>query len=588
MGLVLVQKIIRIIAMEKCLMSAMSKKCRLAVVIVLSAYIIKNLLVGADSDEGYGIVLGYRLAMGDRLLLEMWEPHQTSAIFTFLFIGPFLRLTGGTGFLNIYLRMIYFLIQGVISYFVYRTFRTCIFNGEKRDALWLALVFFVLSPKCIYIPEYSNLHIWFFTLLCLSVLWYSSVESPLKGRRWLLGAAGLALACDVLAYPSMAILFPVFFVYIWSKADKKTDCVIFTAPCMFGGALFFSYLVSYMTFDQVVQVIPRILSDGTHKVDFFQKVLNWFISFGEIILILFFTGIAAMVLTVAHCRIKREKSSKMAHFLVYFFLVQVAYQFYCWFTSEFKASYPLVIYSFILLSGVFCYKKDKLTSSTEKPKDEICLYLIFITLVNYFGVMLMSNWEPIHLMPYLILGVLGGLRYLGGYVSKHIPSWKDKALPVLCGILVFSNVFGYCWLYIGGEWNHNSILTLGGVNREGVRGGILTSYMSAYRYNSNEEVWTEAVPAGSTCLYVGVDQYYYMFGDCKIAAASTISTPVYDENLLAYWELNPDRYPDVVVVESWFGDMRAAPEDSFIRQWLEKEFHASRVAEYSYVAVYYK
>ena len=121
-----------------------------------------------------------------------------------------------------------------------------------------------------------------------------------------------------------------------------------------------------------------------------------------------------------------------------------------------------------------------------------------------------------------------------------------------------------------------------------MRRGILTSYMSAYRYNCNAEVWKEAVPEGSTCLYVGPDQYYYMFGDCRIAAASTISTPVYDENLLAYWELNPDRYPDVVVVESWFGDMSAAPEGSFIRQWLESEFHAVQVTEYSYIAVYYK
>ncbi|MFR8791977.1 hypothetical protein [Gallintestinimicrobium sp.] len=46
------------------------------------AYTAKNLFIGADTDEGYGIMAGYRLAMGDRLLLEMWEPHQTSAIFT--------------------------------------------------------------------------------------------------------------------------------------------------------------------------------------------------------------------------------------------------------------------------------------------------------------------------------------------------------------------------------------------------------------------------------------------------------------------------------------------------------------------------
>lgn len=49
-------------------------------VLAIIAYTLKNLLIGTDTDEGYGIMVGYRLAMGDRLLLDMWEPHQTSAI----------------------------------------------------------------------------------------------------------------------------------------------------------------------------------------------------------------------------------------------------------------------------------------------------------------------------------------------------------------------------------------------------------------------------------------------------------------------------------------------------------------------------
>lgn len=50
-------------------------------ILAIIAYTAKNLFIGADTDEGYGIMVGYRLAMGDRLLLEMWEPHQTSAIY---------------------------------------------------------------------------------------------------------------------------------------------------------------------------------------------------------------------------------------------------------------------------------------------------------------------------------------------------------------------------------------------------------------------------------------------------------------------------------------------------------------------------
>lgn len=80
---------------------------------------VKNLLIGTDTDEGYGIMVGYRLAMGDRLLLDMWEPHQTSAIFTALFIGPFVRLTGGVNYLNLFLRVVFSRFrQGSVSSYI--------------------------------------------------------------------------------------------------------------------------------------------------------------------------------------------------------------------------------------------------------------------------------------------------------------------------------------------------------------------------------------------------------------------------------------------------------------------------------------
>lgn len=563
-------------------MKALNKKCRLAIIIALTAYIVKNIFVGADNDEGYGIVLGYRLVMGDRMLLEMWEPHQTSAIFTALFIAPFLRLTGGVAFLDLYLRIVYFLIHGAIAILVYHTLRTCVFYGKKQEALWLALVFFVSSPKCIYIPEYSNLHIWFFTLLCFSVLWYVHTGFNLKNGYWLLPtAAGIFLTCDVLAYPSMVILFPVFFALLWRKSVKKIACLFFALPCMAGGVLFCGYLLSYMTVGQILQVIPYIMGDGSHQTDSWGKVMDWLFSFGEMALVLLVTGLVAGILTVVYCYFKNKKQAIAAYFLVFFFILQTVYQFYCWFTSEFNATYPHLLYCFLLLSGIYCYFR-----SDNRQKSG--LYLILVSFIAYFGVMLLSNWEPIHLMPYLILGVLGGLMYWSDYLTGLMTSWKGKVLPILCSVMIFSNVFGYCWLYVDGGWNHNSILTVRGINREGLRKGILTSYMSAYQYNTDQATWKEAVPAGSICLFVGPRQFYYMFGDCTIAAASTISTPIYDHKLMDYWEINPDRYPDIVVVESWFGDMRGAVEDSFIRQWLENEFCASQVEDYSYFTVYRK
>ena len=168
--------------------------CILAVI----AYTLKNLFIGADTDEGYGIMVGYRLAMGDRLLLDMWEPHQTSAIFTALFIAPFVWLTGGVNYLNLFLRFVFFPIQAGISVFLYKTIRKAAPRIDAPVAALMGVLYYVTTPKSIFIPEYSNLHNWFFALMVLCMICYLTGE----GRLRYLVLSGIFMTCDVLAYPS--------------------------------------------------------------------------------------------------------------------------------------------------------------------------------------------------------------------------------------------------------------------------------------------------------------------------------------------------------------------------------------------------
>lgn len=125
-----------------------------------------------------------------------------------------------------------------------------------------------------------------------------------------------------------------------------------------------------------------------------------------------------------------------------------------------------------------------------------------------------------------------------------------------------------------------------GISREGVRGGILTSYMNSYRYNDNYDHFSEIVSAGSMILYLGPSQFYYMMGDCRIASPTTISTPEYDESLELYYELHPERFPDVVVMESCYGDVSYFAEDDYIFTWLDDSYGPYEIEEYPYVRVY--
>lgn len=564
------------------------KKLMILLLFALLIYTIKNIFVGADVDEGYGMVLGWRLVNGDRLFLDMWEPHQTSGIFTALFMKLILWLRGGNmDYLNLLLRVAFFLVQGLIAYLVCRVFAACLLDDDQQEyAVYFAFIYYLTTPKCIFIPEYSNLQVWFFTLAALGFIrYYRSRDTSSPYRIIWLVFAGFMLACDVLAYPSMLLLFPPCLILIGKCHIRSplAEFIAFILPCLLGAGVFIAYIFSYMSFDELRYVLPHILTDGSHDISLSESILTALASFGMILLMIAgISAVAFLILTVYRKNSKKALTEKgsFAVFLLLWFLVQTIMQFYYWFAGNYNSGYPQISYLALMFFGIILY-------FVQYSSKKAGFLLILFSFLSYAALILLSNWEPIHLSVYLVMGLLGGLLFVGKFLKDSLPS-GNRWFSIILAVFILSNVFGRCYLMIGGEEVHSTIFNVRGINRQGVRAGIFTSYMNAYRYNTTLPDWQEIAPDGSTVLYVGPSQHLYMLSNTTIAAPSTISTPTYDESLLSYWELNPERYPDVVAVESWFGDIPLYGEDSFIMQWLENEFQASEIIDYSYVRVYRK
>ncbi len=547
--------------------------CILAVI----AYTLKNLFIGADTDEGYGIMVGYRLAMGDRLLLDMWEPHQTSAIFTALFIAPFVRLTGGVNYLNLFLRVVFFPIQAGVSVFLYKTIRKAAPQVDASVSALMGLLYYVTTPKSIFIPEYSNLHNWFFALMILCMVRYLTGEGRL---RWLV-FSGIFMTCDVLAYPSMVLVFLccMGFLLLRKSARKGREVLAYLLPCVLSAGAMFGYLLTYMTPQTMLQMVGEILGEGSHQTSAAEKLLDWGKSLGETLLILLAALlIAGLIRWLVEKKMKKQLPELLRAPGMLFFLIVFVIQIGFWLFSSFNAIYPQLLLMALSLEGIYIYlRKDR--------AETLFFRWILLVFVNYFAVLLLSNWEPMLLNTYLILGAEAGLAVLSGYWQKT-SAYGKKALQVLCLCLVLGNAFSYTYLILGSQEYHASVIrNVRGINRKGLRAGILTDYMTAYRYNNNMEIWQEAVPDGSTVLYVGPSQFYCMLGEHTQASPDTICSMIYDERLLDYWELHPERYPDVVVFESSYGDIRQEG-DNFIWHWLMEDFQPTKRKDYPYIAVF--
>ncbi len=577
-------------------LSGRKKVCFWILVAALVFYTIKSIFVGADIDESYGVTLGYRLVQGDLLLWDMWEPHQTSGIFTALFIRLILLFTGGSlHYMTVFLRICFFLVQAGIALYLYYSLKDCIPVLDRPERILFAMLCYLTTPKCNYVPEYSNLHMWFSTLLILFLLQYFCKDSRNFGRGLYLVLAGGMLACDVLAYPSMVLFYPFCagVILFFSDTDKKRrnwrGLLQFTLPCVLGAAVFLGYIGSYMSMDDIALVVPAILGDGSHQMSMAEKTGIWLSDGFMILLVILGCAAVAAVLILPIKKIygrkadfsNTQKWNGTVFLLCAWFVTQMVYQIICWLNSDYNSGYPQIVYAAVPLLGLWCVRKCR-------KKEQIGLLMIWFSIVNYIALNLFSNWRPLCLNVYLVIGLLGGMLCWRQYFWEKCGEFGVQLVKCLCVIFILIEVFGRCLLVIGGDEGSNMLFQVRGISRQGVRGGILTSYMNSYRYNDNYNRFSELIPEGSKVLYLGPSSFYYMLGDCQVAAPSTISTPEYDESLQLYYELHPERFPDVVVMESCYGDVSYFASDDYIFQWIEKEFAPDIVEDYPYVRVYYK
>ena len=130
-----------------------------------------------------------------------------------------------------------------------------------------------------------------------------------------------------------------------------------------------------------------------------------------------------------------------------------------------------------------------------------------------------------------------------------------------------------------------NITCVRGIVSEGPVKGVLTEYMQSYIEESMYEEMQEYVEPGSNLFLLNMGSIGYMLQDVNVASYTTICDPRYNEVLLDYWERHPEKYPDVVAVSCWYGELKWDP-DSWIMQWITNEFEAEQIIDGKYFRYY--
>lgn len=168
---------------------------------------------------------------------------------------------------------------------------------------------------------------------------------------------------------------------------------------------------------------------------------------------------------------------------------------------------------------------------------------------------------------------------------------KNDRLSALCRFTAII-VFGFlvarsCILIQPLSGEIPTLFQIRGLVKQGPATGIVTSYMGAYMQNESYAEWQDLVPEGSKIYLVGdaVDVLGYLYKESEVAGPSTVPTPGYNDSIAAYWQQNPDKYPDVIVCSCWYGETALAPDD-WMLQYLETTYPATTVVDGKYWRYY--
>ena len=514
---------------------------------------IKTALVDYSADSGYAVAMAKRLLDGDGMFREAWEPHQTSAFVIEALLWFYkLVVPSGDGVV-LFLHLVNLLAFFLLAMLLRNTFRRFTEGGEAALA---GLLFFVLRPKMVQMPDYANLLVAFSALAFLFLARWLLEKERL---RWLV-FAGLVSCLTVLAYPSAVILFAAILVFTCLRAEKKEKgraALAYAGPCLIFGGAYGGYFAATRSPLKLLETAKWILRSDSHSGESVYRGGAYFQEF--LVTLLCMGGAAALaagiLLLLEKASGKRFCRMRSLAFPSALLGLGVERSLGPRFPSNANFAWWAVGFGAILLViGVGIFGVNALN---QKERE---LYECGMTVAagSFFAVALLTNLSLLTIFGYLFPAAAVSFLPLQKLFSGGQNGRKEQGLlpAVFCLLAVMA---------------FQGTLNLGKVEnyvRTGPLFGIITTLEECNAQKIGLGEWEAQVSKADTVLILqshGIDPIYYAATPAGIAASSTISTPSYSETLMDYWSFYPHKVPDVLAVPCWMGEEKEA-----LPLWLER------------------
>lgn len=518
---------------------------------------IKYIFFSFDADEAYTAVMGYRMLQGDRLFIDMWEPHQTSAVIPYLLEKVFIFLTGSVDGVILWLNLWGALFFLAVSVLIIVLLKPYVSNYVLH---YMAAFFMVMRPKNVNMPSYANMFIIFTT-----IFWLMMVKYALEKRRtYLLWAVPVAFFA-AMAYPSGALMvIPAAVIILVFSNEKLKDILWSAGEYLLLAVLFFAGLCfCYKTGPKKLlnSILNAFAADSHYDTPY--KGWPYFTSFvycvGLILVLLF---IAVIVYFASKKRVDIIKVTAFLIMVVMTLITVIIYLKFRFNPLVFEwIYYYLAVLIFAIAAGIICF-------FVKKPEPELrVIYLcgMLVGLFVFIGCMLLTNLPLITIMAYTSLPVICSFITISNTCKKTESGFfvKKQTFALLCilGVVSFQQLFLAC----DQAGNVRTILNIETFIENGPEKGTGSVFSYSERVLEGYKEWEENVSSSDSVLLGNTRPFMltaYMYGDFKISNYSTISTPSFDtERLEQYWTDFPERRPTVIAIACVSGDHDALSEN---------------------------
>ena len=537
--------------------------------IIAALVSLKTIFTDFGGDNSYTVAMSYRHLIGDRMFLEMWEPHQTSIFFTDVLMWVYGLIVPSFTGVAVYLQVCGTAFFAVIAYFLFKEVREL--AGEV-PAHFSAIFFLIFRAKQTVFPEFSNLQIGFAALVFLCLL--SFFKEQKKYSRLIFAA--LFLCLEVLSYPSCVTAYVAAVILICLYTDKKLkNVLIFTATTAAVGVVYVLYFVLRIGPKLFVECLTGMLASDSHTnivfVGGFDYYRGFVYSLAWIAVSLAITFLTGLVWK----HVLRRNFNALATFGAVFFAGNAVLILLQKKTGIDWTCCFYIIPAALILLGFRGY--GELSAEGRR----FFVSGVLISLASAVAAAMLTD-----------LGIITSIAFLalGGAVSfVAIRDLRGKALVGVTMILL--TVLFNRGIVVWGFTNTSGGFLITDVEnyvRNGPEKFLITDRWTCYAARDNAADFAENITADDKTMIVEgwlFDAGTYLLLPGEISNYSVVDTPYYNEEVEHYFAVNPDKMPTVVAVKCWFGEMKVNP-DSYIMKWVDANYEP--VADGNYYRFYRK